>query len=241
MVVAVVLLALAGLLLLAGVEAGDATTPRSLDPADVAGAAANPGERTYATMDGSLLTTWVETFEDGNDNGVEDADEHGIAWYYWLVDPDARRGVTVRSTRSPGSIFTFHGQGIVIDDPAYPADDDPWYTDEVAAAGLQVDPALIIDATHAVGETVPLDLAAGAPGPGTAVAIDGSRTGAYLAVCTHDDDGDNACDDDEVDRVEIAVFDPDFEAGHPRAPARSAGIRGGLADGRPAPRGAGGG
>ncbi|HEX6867324.1 MAG TPA: hypothetical protein VF119_00900 [Candidatus Limnocylindrales bacterium] len=208
LVVAVVLLALAGLLLAAGIEAGDASTPRSLDPVDVAGSAADPGERTYATMDGSLLTTWVETFEDGNDNGIEDADEHGIAWYYWLVDPEARRGVTVRSTRPPGSILTFRGEGIVIDDPGYPADDDPWYVDEVAAAGLQVDPAIVIDATHAVGETVPLDLAAGAPGVGTAVAISGPRTGAYLPICTHDDDRNATCDEDEVDRVEIAVFDP---------------------------------
>ena len=207
-VVAVVLLALATLLMLAGVEAGDPTTPRSLDPAEVAGGAADPGERAYAAMDGSLLTTWVETFEDGNDNGIEDADEHGIAWYYWLVDPEARRGVTVRSTRSPGSILTYRGGGVVVDDPGYIVTGDPWFPGEVAAAGLQVDPDIIIDTTHAVGETIPLDLAAGAPTVGTAVAVAGPRTGAYRLVCTRDDDGDAACDEDEADRVEIAVFDP---------------------------------
>jgi hypothetical protein len=35
----------------------------------------------------SLLTTWVETYDDPNQNRIEDADEHGVAWFYWLVDP----------------------------------------------------------------------------------------------------------------------------------------------------------
>ena len=111
--VAVLLLALAGLLLLAGIEATDADDPgrRSIPRRSLGAATADLGERTYSTMNGSLMTDWVETFEDANDNGVEDADEHGVAWFYWLVDPASRRGVTVRSTRSPASIFRFDGSG----------------------------------------------------------------------------------------------------------------------------------
>ena len=93
--VAVLLFILAGLFLLAGVEATDPSVPIVLDPSVVA-RADDLGGRTYATMHGSLLTDWVETFEDTNDNGIEDADEHGVAWFYWLLDPGLRRGVTVR-------------------------------------------------------------------------------------------------------------------------------------------------
>ena len=140
----------------------------ALDPAVVAGAD-DLGDRTYSSMHGSLLTDWVETFEDTNDNGIEDPDERGIAWFYWLVDPGVRRGVTVRSTRAPADLFQFEGAGVVIADPGYGDDSDPWFDDEVAAAGLHLDPAVIVDATHATGSAVPVDLAADLPPSGTAV------------------------------------------------------------------------
>lgn len=207
--VAAALFVLAALLLLAGIESTDTAAPVSLDPAMVAGAATRAlGDRTYATLDGSLMTDWVETFEDTNDNGIEDADEHGVAWFYWLVDPAQRRGVTVRSTRAPASVFRFEGSGIVIPDPGYPVEEEPWFDAEVKATGLDVDPTTIIDATGAVGETVPVDLGAGLPSVGTAVAVAGSRTGGYRTLCTHDLDGDGVCDREEVDRLELAVFDP---------------------------------
>ena len=184
-------------------------SPVALDPAMVAGAATRTlGDRTYATLNGSLMTDWVETFEDANDNGIEDADEHGVAWFYWLVDPAQRRGVTIRSTRAPASVFRFEGSGIVIPDPGYPVEEEPWYDAEVKATGLDMDRTTIIDATGAVGATVPLDLAAGLPSVGTAVAVAGSRTGGYLTLCTQDLDRDGVCDREEVDRVELAVFDP---------------------------------
>src|SRR5436190_12885171 len=111
--VAILLFAIAALLLLSGIEGTDPATPRRLDAATVSRASTvDLGERTYAAMDGSLLTTWVETFDDTNANGIEDADEHGFAWFYWLVDPGTRRGVTVRSTRAPASIFTFEWSGL---------------------------------------------------------------------------------------------------------------------------------
>jgi hypothetical protein len=209
-VVAILLFVIAGLLLFSGIEATDAVTPTRLDPATVSRASSvGTAERTYAAMDGSLLTTWVETFDDGNQNGIEDADERGIAWFYWLVDPTTRRGVTVRSTRTPASIFTFRGSGMVVPDPHDPvSNDDGWFEDEIVAEGLSLDPRIVIDATSAVGATEPLDLAAVPPSDGTAVAVAGSRTGAYRLVCGTDPDRDHVCDDDEIDRVEVAVFDP---------------------------------
>jgi hypothetical protein len=59
------------------------------------------GDRTYSTIHGALSSTYAEYFSDDNANGIEDAGEGALVWYYWLVDRDARAGVTVRSTRPP--------------------------------------------------------------------------------------------------------------------------------------------
>ena len=208
--VAIGLFAIAGLLLFAGIEATDPGTPARLDPSTVSRASGGDlAERTYAAIDGSLLTTWVETYDDLNQNGIEDADEHASAWFYWLVDADSRRGVTVRSTRPPASIMTFRGSGLVVPDPHYAVSNDHgWFDGEVATDGLAVDPRTLIDATRTVGATVPLDLGGARPSDGTAVDVSGSRTGAYRLVCTTDPDRDHVCDDEEVDRVEVGVFDP---------------------------------
>src|SRR4029079_17752382 len=66
----------------------------------------------------------------------------------------------------------------------------------------------VIDTTKQVGPTVPFDLGAARPSDGTAVDVAGARTRAYRLVCTTDPDRDHVCDDDEVDRVEVGVFDP---------------------------------
>ena len=214
-IVAVALFAVAGLLVLAGLDASDPTTPATLRPAAIARASTRDfAERTYARIDGSLLTTWVETYDDLNDNGIEDADEHGVAWFYWLIDPETRRGVTVRSTRAPSSILRFDGAGVIAPVPgATVADDDGWFDGEVAAAGLSLDPTVVIDATGATGSSVPIDLGAGAPANGTAVEVTAARTGAYRALCTTDPDRDRVCDDAEIDRFEVAVFDPGSKRG----------------------------
>ncbi len=174
------------------------------------------GDRTYATLTGALATDWVETYEDANDNGTEDADEHGTSWFYWLIDPTRRRGVTVRSTRPPTSIFRYHGSGIVKPEPYDLVDPDPSYDAEVTSAGLHVDPTTIIDATAAGATaqgTIRFDLAGPLPSAGTAVDVSGSRTGGYRLLCSHDLDRDGTCDQDEIDRVEIAVFDPATKRG----------------------------
>jgi len=208
LLVAILLLLLAALLVLAGREAIDPTTPASLAPADVA-TARNLGDRTYATMTGSISTAYVETFEDANGNGIEDGGENGVAWYYWLVDPVMRTGVTVRSTRPPSEVYTFHGRGVLISDPRFVTEDYAPFTEETDHAGLHVDPATVLDATGGtVGGTVPLDLSGTIPPPGTAVELSGSRTGAYIGVCSKDTNHDGRCDPDEQDEYEIIVFDP---------------------------------
>jgi hypothetical protein len=208
LLVAIVLLLLAALLVLAGREATDPVTPASLAPAVVA-TARDLGDRTYATMTGSISTAYVETFEDANGNGIEDGGENGVAWYYWLVDPVKRTGVTVRSTRPPSEVYTFRGRGVLIPDPRFVTEDYAPFTEEIDHAGLRVDPATVLDTTGGtVGAPVPLDLAGTIPPLGTPVELSGSRTGAYVGVCSKDTNHDGRCDPDEQDAYEIIVFDP---------------------------------
>jgi hypothetical protein len=160
-------------------------------------------------MTGSLSTAFVETYEDGNDNGTQDGDESVVAWYYWLVERDRRTGVTVRSTRPPAEVYTIHGRAVVLGDPGFLTEDYPAFTDETEDAGLQVEPDVLLDATADItAATVPLELNAAAPPPGTKVEFSGSRTSTYRLVCSQDVDRDRTCDAEEQDQYELLVFDP---------------------------------
>lgn len=206
--VAVLLMILAGILVLAGLEASDPTTPVALSPAQVA-TAQDLADRTYTTMSGSLTSTYVETYEDDNDNGTKDAEEHGIAWYYWLVEPEGLTGVTVRSMRPPSAVYTFRGRGVVSRDPGFLTEDYPPFAEEVAEERLTVNPDFVIDATpKADRPAVPFDLAGTMPSPGTLVELDTSRTSGYILVCSRDLDRDAVCDPDEQDQYEFMAFDP---------------------------------
>jgi hypothetical protein len=206
--VTAVLFVLAGILVLAGLEATDSGAPVVLDPAQVE-RTHDLGNRTYATMHGSISAVYVETFEDANANGTEDRGENGIAWYYWLVDPVARTGVTVRSTRPPAAIYTYQGDGVLIGDPGYLTEDYPRFALEAEQAGLHIDATRFVDATSTVaGKPTPLDLAAPLPPTGTSVSISGSWLGSYILACTADPDRNRKCDPDEQDVVEILVFEP---------------------------------
>ncbi len=206
--VAALLVVLAALLVLAGLEATDPRTPLAIAPADVAHAR-DLGIRTYATVGGSVDSTYVETYADGNGNGIEDQGETGVAWYYWLVDRADRAGITVRSTRPPAQIYTFTGSGVVIADPHDPAEDRTQLDNELRTTGVQVDPTEVIDATNAVVVTGgPLDLAAPLPASGTGVGVSGPRIGSWVGVCHEDTNHNGACDLLERDRFEIVVFDP---------------------------------
>lgn len=211
LLVAILLAILAAILVFAGVEATDSPTPVSLSPGAVAtaGDLGDLKDRTYVTLTGSLSTAFVETYVDDNENGIKDAQEHGIAWYYWLVEPEGRTGVTVRSTRPPNEVYTFHGRGVVLRDPGFLNEDFTPFSEEVADSRLTIDPDFVIDATpKADRTTVPLDLAGAVASPGTMVELSGSRTSTYRYVCSRDYDRDGQCDPEEQDQYEFLVFDP---------------------------------
>lgn len=206
--VAAILLILAAILALAGFEATDGTTPVQLAPAAVADAA-DLADRTYATMHGSIHGAYVETFYDDNENAVQDAGEHAVAWYYWLLDPTARSGVTVRSIRPPSEVYTYRASGIVVDDAEYVATVLADMGSEVASLGLDIDKTHVIDATDTVvGSTSRLDLAASPPAAGAAVVVSGPRLGTYVWDCESDGNGDGLCDESEAVAFDIIVFDP---------------------------------
>lgn len=208
-VVAALLVVLAVLIVVAGLEATDPRTPRTLAPAAVA-AAGDLGDRTYATLSGSLHSWYVETYWDVNDNGVEDPDETAFAWYYWLVDAEDRSGVSVRSTRPPADVFTFQARGYVMPgDPHYLTADRSDLEHEIAQAGVSIDPDTFIDTSlGGPASAEAIDLAGALPASGTSVAISGSRLGSWAAVCTEDSNRNKACDPDEEDQYEIVVLDP---------------------------------
>ena len=90
LLVAAVLLVLAGMLVVAGLEATDPSTPVTLGPADVAASTAL-GDRTYSTIHGALSSTYAEYFSDDNANGTEDEGEE-----------TARLVLLARRPRCPG-------------------------------------------------------------------------------------------------------------------------------------------
>ncbi len=50
------------------------------------------GGRVHATVDGGLLSSYVETYLDTDGDGTQDDDETGDDWAYWLVDRTTPRG-----------------------------------------------------------------------------------------------------------------------------------------------------
>ena len=102
-IVVVLLVLLAALLVLAGLEVTDDASPRVLAAGADHGRRGLP-DRLYTTISGSVSPDYVETFFDLNGNGDKDADEVTAEWYYFIVDPDTLTGVTVRSVRPPDEV-----------------------------------------------------------------------------------------------------------------------------------------
>ncbi len=199
---------LAGILLFAGIEATDNPTAVAMTPSQVA-ASEDLGSRTYATIAGHVAATYVETFTDDNGNGTQESGEDGVSWFYFLVDPETKAGVTVRSQVRPADVFVFQGEGVVLEDAEYVAEDVKFFSEEATSLHFTLDPVKYVDATAPVAATTPvLDFAAGLPAVNTPVKLDASRTAGYLQFCSTDTDGDGACGDDEVDLWDLAVFDP---------------------------------
>ena len=208
LLVVAVLVGLAALLVLAGLEATDPPQPMAIAPA-VAASAGGLGDRTYAQISGSVHAGYVETYVDADGDLARDDDETGIAWYYWLVDPGLRSGVTVRSTRPPSEIFTYVGAGTVVDDPHLRTDERSDLDREADTARLEIDPDRVIDATGPRSEAGGrLDLATATPAVGTRVRLDGPRLGSWADACTTDPDHDGRCDQSEEDSYEIVMLDP---------------------------------
>lgn len=203
--VAAVLAVLAGLLLVVALESSVDAEPRRLGVGEIAGAGL--GARTHATVAGGLSTYYVEMFEDLDANGQWDEGEATVEWDYFLVDPATSRAVTVRSERPPEAVYTLAVSGYVVEDPTYVADAVDYFRDTIDAFGLTLDRARYVDATLS-GAGAAHDLATDLPRAGTPVALSGARSADYLVSCSTDPDGDGTCDDDEVDRYDVLVFDP---------------------------------
>ena len=114
----------------------------------------------------------------------------------------------MRSTRPPEALFTFHGTGILIDEPRYPREVYEAYGDEASRAGLTIEPAVVLDTTNGLaGARTPISLDAPLPPTGTPVELTGARLASFVAVCSHDPNVDKVCDFDEQDLFEVLVFD----------------------------------
>ena len=191
---------------LLALESTDNPTPRAIAPAEVA-SADDIGRRVYATIEGVVADSFVETFADDDGDGIQDADETGDAWYYFLVD-ESGNGVTVRSTRHPDDIYRYTATGTVVRDPEYVSVDVAQFGQLDGTSGIELDDTFYLDAsTVPSGSPQPLDLSAEMPAPGTAVTITGPYIG-WLDVCSGDADGDGECEESEFDAIDAFIADP---------------------------------
>ena len=205
-VVIVLLIAAAAFLGLLAIESTDNPTPRAIAPNEVA-SADDIGRRVYATIEGVVARDYVETYPDDDGDGIQDEDETGEAWYYFLVD-DSGTGVTVRSTRPPNDIARFTATGVVVRDPEYLSEDVRGFEGLAGADELELDDTYYIDSVNApTSSPQPIDLAVELPAAGTHVTITGPYVG-YLDVCSSDADGDGSCEQSEVDMIDAFIEDP---------------------------------
>jgi hypothetical protein len=194
--------AMAGIVI--GVRADD-TTLRKFSAGELA--TGDHGERTFANVTGSLVSTYVETYQDVNDDGQHQPDETGIAWNYFLVDEGSRTGVTVQSDRPPSEIYTYRVSGVVVEDATYLAEDIEYFKPWLDEQGITLDPLRYVDATKN-GSPTKVPIADGLPGNGAAVEVEGSRSVNYLTVCSADTNDDGVCSADEIDLFDVVVYDP---------------------------------
>jgi hypothetical protein len=188
------------------IESTDNPTPRAIAPAEVA-SADDIGRRVYATVEGIVARDYVETFPDDDGDGIQDDNETGEAWYYFLVD-DSGSGVTVRSRRSPKDIARFAATGVVVRDPEYLSFDVREFEGLEGVGGIELDGTYYIDSVDTpTGTPQPLDLVAEVPAPGTLVTITGPYVG-YIDVCSSDADGDGSCGQSEIDMIDAFIEDP---------------------------------
>ena len=203
--VAALLVALAGLFLLGAREVVGERVPAPVAAGVVD--ASGLGPRTHATIDGSLASTYVEYFDDYDFDGEWDDGEPLTEWNYFLVDPASRAGLTVVSARPPSELFTMAATGLVVQDAEYVSADLDAFAALIDQHDLDLDRRHYVDTTLG-SEGVAHELAVDLPAAGTTIAINGSRSAEFIPVCGFDRDSDDVCDDDEVDRYDVLVYDP---------------------------------
>ena len=194
--------ALAGVII--GLRADD-TTLREFTAGELA--TGDHGQRSFANVSGSLASTYVETYQDLNDDGQHQADEKGEAWNYFLVDEESRAGVTVQSVRSPAEIYTYRVSGVVVEDATYLAEDLEYFKPWLDEQGITLDPLRYIDATKS-GAPTKVTIAGGLPARDSVVEVEGSRSVNYLTVCSADTNDDGVCSAEEIDLFDVLVYDP---------------------------------
>jgi hypothetical protein len=205
-VVAAVLGILAVVLVVVGLEATDNPTPRTVEPA--VGVGDGIDGRTFSTISGGLSSAYVVTYEDANANDAQDPGEDETEWFYFLVDPATRTGVTVRSSRPPQEVYRLEASGTVVEDAAYIAEDARFFADTLTELGVTLDDRLLLDATVPAGSAAQVaDLATGLPPDGTAVSVSGARSPTWVPVCYSDPNGNGSCDDAEVDSYDVILYD----------------------------------
>ena len=204
-VAAIALGAVAAVCLFLGVESAGNPNPQALAPAAIAGAS-DFGLRTYSTVSGDVYATYVETYQDRNDNGKQDPDETGRSWFYWLVDRSSRTGVTIRSARTPEEIFAYRATGIILRAESYVSEDLAQFETDIGLESLQFDKAVLIDASAAPsGNTVAYDWES-PQADETQVSVTGTMLGTFN-VCSSDANGNGSCDTAEVDGWDVLVYD----------------------------------
>lgn len=206
LLIAALLVVVALVLVVVGLESSGSSTLRQLEPAAVA-STDELGNRVFATIDGRVPSTYVETFPDDDFDGVQDPGETGQAWDYFLLGPDGDEGVMVRSERPPSSIYRFISSGVVVDDADYVTTDLEYLGSDYSIPDLVIDPDTYIDATSSAGGEA-IDLSRDLPAAGTNVSLDAARIIEYVTVCSTDPNGDGTCSSDEVDLYDVVVYDP---------------------------------
>lgn len=205
-IVAIGLAVLAVFLGLVGLEASDDPNPVAFEAEHLA-TSSELGNRTYATVEGALHGTYVETYLDENANETQDPGEQAEAWFYFLVDPTTRAGLTVRSTRPPNDVFVLHATGQLVSDPAYIEDDRSLLEAELAAEGVTLESTYLLDTTLPLtGTATEVDLD-GLPGEGATVSLSGTTVG-YAGPSCAEFEQDPDCSEAATSYYDVVIFDP---------------------------------
>jgi hypothetical protein len=206
------LLVLAGGFVLVGLEANVGPL-RTLAIGDVPDDG-SLGSRVHAAMEGELVSTYVETYTDTDADGVQDEDEVGEAWAYWMVDADSGRGVTLLSMGAPWEVFQATYTGQLTTDREYVDETVDYVAEELGWMGITLDPEHIIDTTlGSSGAGVDHDLGEPWPTDGTTLTVGGPRSVTYVEWCSADPDDDGLCDDEEIDTFDVVIVDLESKTG----------------------------